>query len=92
MTSLRVICGLGPPQSKILATRMPQTMSNYLCVKYLLIAKTTSTLAWAVEKRIFGGPHFGEFLVELPQQISGEKIAFAAQQLYTKLRFRCHVG
>ena len=29
--------------------------------------------------------------MELPQQISGEKIAFAAQQLYTKIRFRCFV-
>ena len=29
--------------------------------------------------------------MELPQKISGEKIAFAAQQLYTKIRFRCFV-
>ena len=29
--------------------------------------------------------------MELPQKISGEKIAFAAQQLYTKIRFRCDV-
>ena len=35
----------------------------------------------------FLGPHFGGFPVELPQKISGEKIAFAAQQLYTKIRF-----
>ena len=27
--------------------------------------------------------------MELPQKISGEKIAFAAQQLYTKIRFSC---
>ena len=31
MTSLRVICGLGPPQSKILATPMPYT----LCFRWL---------------------------------------------------------
>ena len=29
--------------------------------------------------------------MELPQKISGEKIAFAAQQLYTKIGFRCVV-
>ena len=29
--------------------------------------------------------------MELPQTISGEIIAFAAQQLYTKIRFRCFV-
>ena len=29
--------------------------------------------------------------MELPQKISGEKIAFAAQQIYTKIRFRCVV-
>ena len=34
----------------------------------------------------FLGPHFGGFPVELPQKISGEKIAFAASQLYTKIR------
>ena len=39
----------------------------------------------------FVGPQFGGFPVELPHEISGEKIAFAAQQLYTKIRFRCFV-
>ena len=39
----------------------------------------------------FLGPHFGGSPVELPQKISGEKIAFAAQQLYTKIKFRCFV-
>ena len=29
--------------------------------------------------------------MELPKKILGEKIAFAAQQLYTKLRFPCFV-
>ena len=29
--------------------------------------------------------------MELPQKISIEKTAFAAQQLYTKIRFRCFV-
>ena len=29
--------------------------------------------------------------MELLQKLSGEKIAFAAQQLYTKIRFRCFV-
>ena len=33
----------------------------------------------------------GGFPVELPQKLSGEKTAFAAQQLYTKIRFRCVV-
>ena len=40
----------------------------------------------------FLGPHFGESPVELAQIISGEKIAFAAQQLYTKIRFRFFCG
>ena len=36
----------------------------------------------------FLGPHFGGgFPVELPKKISGEKIAFAAEQLYKKLNF-----
>ena len=30
--------------------------------------------------------------MESPQKISGEKIAFAAQQFYTKITFRCVVG
>ena len=30
--------------------------------------------------------------MELPQQISGETIAFAAQQLHTKIRFSCFYG
>ena len=29
--------------------------------------------------------------MELPQKLSGEKITFAAQQLYTKIRFPCFV-
>ena len=39
----------------------------------------------------FGGPHFGWVPGGVAQKISGEKIAFAAQQLYTKIRFRCAV-
>ena len=31
------------------------------------------------------------FAGKLPQKISGDKIAFAAQQLYVKIRFRCFV-
>ena len=64
-------------------------MSKYLCVKYLLIAKTTSTLASAIQKMDFLGAPFGEVPGGVPQKLSGEKIAFAAQQLYTKIRFRC---
>ena len=33
----------------------------------------------------------GGFPVELPQKISVEKVALAAQQLYTKIRFQCFV-
>ena len=29
--------------------------------------------------------------MNLPQKVSGEKIAFAAQQLHTKIRFSCFV-
>ena len=62
-------------------------MSKYLSVKYLLIAKQSSTLASTVQKIDSLGPHFGGLPVELPQKISGEKVAFAAQQLYIKIRF-----
>ena len=37
----------------------PQIMSKYLSLKYLLISKKTGTLAWAVQKIDFLGPHFG---------------------------------
>ena len=37
---------------------------------------------------IFWGPILGGFPGELPQKILGEKIAFAAQQLYTKIKFQ----
>ena len=39
----------------------------------------------------FFGPILGGFPVKLTKKISGEKIAFAAQQLCTKIRFRCFV-
>ena len=39
----------------------------------------------------FLGPHFGGIPGGVAQKISGEKIAFAAQQIYTKIRFRCVV-
>ena len=44
-----------------------------------------------VQKMDFWGPILGGFPVELSQKISGEKIAFAAQQLYSKIKFRCVV-
>ena len=53
-------------------------MSKYLSVKYLLIAKQSSTLASTVQKIDSLGPHFGGLPVELPQKISEEKVAFAA--------------
>ena len=34
---------------------------------------------------------FGGLPVELPHKILGEKIALPAQQLHTKIRFRCFV-
>ena len=40
-----------------------------------------------IQKMDFWGPILGGFPVELPQKILGEKIAFAAQQLCTKIRF-----
>ena len=39
----------------------------------------------------FWGPILGGFPVELPKAISGEKIAFADKQLYTKIRLQCFV-
>ena len=38
------------------------------------------------------GPHFGGVPVELLQKVLGEKIALAAQQLCTKIRFPCFHG
>ena len=38
------------------------------------------------------GPILGGFPGELPQNISGEKIALAAQQLYATIRFRFFFG
>ena len=70
----------------------PQTMSKYLSVEYRLISKKTSTLAWAVQKIDFLGPHFGGIPGGVAQKnFERGKIAFAAQQLYTKIRFRCVV-
>ena len=69
----------------------PQTMSKYLSVEYLLISNKTGTLASAVQKIEFLGPHFGGVPGGVAQKISRERIAFAAQQLYTKIRFRCFV-
>ena len=56
------------------------------------MSKQTGTLSQVVQKIDFLEPHFGGFPVELPQKTSGEKIAFAAQQLYRKIRFRCFCG
>ena len=39
----------------------------------------------------FLGPHFGGVPGGVAPNISGVKIAFAAQQLYTKIRFPCFV-
>ena len=44
-----------------------------------------------VQKIDFFGPNFGGVPGGIAKKISGEKIAFAAQQLYTKSRFRCFV-
>ena len=66
-------------------------MSKYLSSKCLLLSKKNDALAGAVEKIDFLGPHFRGFPVELPQKISGDKIVFAAQQLYAKIRFRYFV-
>ena len=66
-------------------------MSKYLSVKYLLISKRTSTLSLAVQKMDFWGPIFGGVPGGVAQKISGEIIAFAAQQPYTKIRFKCFV-
>ena len=39
------------------------------------------------QKINFGGPHFGGCQGQWPQNLSGDKIAFAAQQLCTTIRF-----
>ena len=47
MTSLHVICGLGPPQSKILATSMFQSQLNLRVVKI----KNASTVRYEITVR-----------------------------------------
>ena len=70
----------------------PQIMSKYLSLKYLLISKKTGTLALAVQKIDFLGPHFGEVPGGVaPKKISGDTIAYVPQQLHTKIRFLCFV-
>ena len=44
-----------------------------------------------MQKINFLGPHFGGLPGGVAQNMSGEKIALAAHQLYTKIRFRCFV-
>ena len=70
----------------------PQTMSNICLLNIYWYQKISSTLASLSCSNIwfFLAPFWG-FPVELPQNISGDEIAFAAQQLYTKIRFRCVV-
>ena len=41
MTSLHVICGLGPPQSKILATPMPEPVVQIMNISQALHAVTS---------------------------------------------------
>ena len=43
------------------------------------------------KKLIFGFPFLEEFPLKWPQKISADQIAFAAQQLYTKIKFQCFV-
>ena len=62
-------------------------MSKYLSLYNLLISKKTGALAGALQKIDFLWGFRGESL----QKIAGDKIAFAAQQLYAKIRFRCFV-
>ena len=67
---------------------------NYVKILFWIIStiiKKTGALSGAVQKIDFMGPHFGGFPGESPQKILGEKIAFAAQQLYAKIRFPCFV-
>ena len=67
--------------------RYPQIMSKILSVKYLLISNKTEALAWSVQKIDFLVPRFGGVPKGVTQNISGDKIAFAAQQLCTKIKF-----
>ena len=43
-----------------------------------------------LKKLVFRAPFWGGS-GEKPQKISGDKIAFAAQQIYTKITYRCCV-
>ena len=46
-----------------------------------------SAQAWAVKNINFSRPNFGGFPKESLQKNLGDKFAFAAHQLYTKVRF-----
>ena len=62
MTSLRVICGLGPPQSKILATPMlcSNVVYQFLCSRDTNLAYVDMTTrhlaARACERLVLAGP------------------------------------
>ena len=67
-------------------------MSKYWSVKYLLISKKLAPLFelfsfCSFSKNSVFGVILGGFPGEWPQNISGDKIAFATQQLYKKLDF-----
>ena len=62
-------------------------MSKYLSVKHLLISKKTSTLAGAVQKIDFFGPHFGGFAVELPEKFREKKLHLQLNNFTEKLDF-----
>ena len=68
----------------------PQIMSKYFSIKYLLLPKKLVHQLEPFKKLILGAP-FGGFRGNIPKKTLRDKIAFVAQQLYAKIRFRCCV-
>ena len=65
----------------------PQTTLKYLSVKYLLISKKSSTVAWAVQKMDFWRPHLGGFPMELPQEFREKKLRLQLNNFTQNLDF-----
>ena len=67
--------------------------SKYLSVKYLLISKKSSTLAWAIQKIDFWGPILGGFPVELTKKFREKKLRLQLNNFIQKLNFHvCGLG
>ena len=81
--------GLEPPPRPALgyATGGTPKLCQNICLVNTYCYQKTGTLAGAFQKIDFWGPILGGSPGKSLRKISGEKIAFAAQLLYAKIRF-----